>query len=454
MASWKLRVENYGKIKSAEIEIAPLTLFVGDNNSGKSYLMSLLWGIENLGVEALLGSEYLESEETDELSEWLISQMKTAIQKKKHIAPLEDISEMLSNVLNKGLEKNKDNFVRRIFNSDNVSIGKLSIDLGDFKGRSLDIELNEQTELLSLSIDSREALEVHRTIVESKTLKERRYFNSILIQVLYKSIMGIKIVESDTQRIIYLPAARTGFMLTKDIINKVGRNNTFNLPDDREKFTPFVRPINNFLDIMGDLTVGQKKNENYIHLAEDIEHEMTDGTIEFSDMPNKEVMYVPDGHKKGIPLRLVSAVVTELCPLILILKHSDNIARFYYEEPEMCLHPQLQSRMGKVIARIVNAGIGMVITTHSDIILQHINNMIKLQNRKDCDEICDRLHYGKEDLLNCDQVRVYQLKARAKGKTVVEELSCGENGFIVPTFNDALDSIMSEAYEIQGDLHE
>ena len=454
MASWKLRVENYGKIKSAEIEIAPLTLFVGDNNSGKSYLMSLLWGIENFGVEALLGSEYLESEETDELSEWLISQMKTAIQKKKHIAPLEDISEMLSNVLNKGLEKNKDNFVRRIFNSDNVSIGKLSIDLGDFKGRILDIELNEQTELLSLSIDSREALEVHRTIVESKTLKERRYFNSILIQVLYKSIMGIKIVESDTQRIIYLPAARTGFMLTKDIINKVGRNNTFNLPDDREKFTPFVRPINNFLDIMGDLTVGQKKNENYIHLAEDIEHEMTDGTIEFSDMPNKEVMYVPDGHKKGIPLRLVSAVVTELCPLILILKHSDNIARFYYEEPEMCLHPQLQSRMGKVIARIVNAGIGMVITTHSDIILQHINNMIKLQNRKDCDEICDRLHYGKEDLLNCDQVRVYQLKARAKGKTVVEELSCGENGFIVPTFNDALDSIMSEAYEIQGDLHE
>lgn len=454
MASWKLRVENYGKIKSAEIEIAPLTLFVGDNNSGKSYLMSLLWGIENLGIEALLGSEYLESEETDKLSEWLISQMETAIQNKKHIAPLEDISEMLSNVLNKGLEKNKDNFVRRIFNSDNVSIGKLSIDLGDFKGRILDIELNEQTELLSLSIDSREALEVHRTIVESKTLKERRYFNSILIQVLYKSIMGIKIVESDTQRIIYLPAARAGFMLTKDIINKVGRNNTFNLPDDREKFTPFVRPINNFLDIMGDLTVGQKKNENYIHLAEDIEHEMTDGTIEFSDMPNKEVMYVPDGHKKGIPLRLVSAVVTELCPLILILKHSDNIARFYYEEPEMCLHPQLQSRMGKVIARIVNAGIGMVITTHSDIILQHINNMIKLQNRKDCDEICDRLHYGKEDLLNCDQVRVYQLKARAKGKTVVEELSCGENGFIVPTFNDALDSIMSEAYEIQGDLHE
>lgn len=36
MLSWKLHVQDYGKIKSAEIEIEPLTLFVGDNNSGKS----------------------------------------------------------------------------------------------------------------------------------------------------------------------------------------------------------------------------------------------------------------------------------------------------------------------------------------------------------------------------------------------------------------------------------
>ena len=32
--SYKLIVENYGKIEKAELEVAPLTLFVGDNNSG------------------------------------------------------------------------------------------------------------------------------------------------------------------------------------------------------------------------------------------------------------------------------------------------------------------------------------------------------------------------------------------------------------------------------------
>ncbi len=35
----KLIIEDFGKIKKAEIDISPLTLFVGDNNSGKSYLL-------------------------------------------------------------------------------------------------------------------------------------------------------------------------------------------------------------------------------------------------------------------------------------------------------------------------------------------------------------------------------------------------------------------------------
>ena len=46
---WTLHVENFAKIKSADVNIAPLMCFVGDNNSGKSYLMSILWGILTLG---------------------------------------------------------------------------------------------------------------------------------------------------------------------------------------------------------------------------------------------------------------------------------------------------------------------------------------------------------------------------------------------------------------------
>ena len=48
---WVLQVENFAKIKKASVKISPLMCFVGDNNSGKSYLMSLLWGILTIGKD-------------------------------------------------------------------------------------------------------------------------------------------------------------------------------------------------------------------------------------------------------------------------------------------------------------------------------------------------------------------------------------------------------------------
>ena len=89
------------------------------------------------------------------------------------------------------------------------------------------------------------------------------------------------------------------------------------------------------------------------------------------------------------------------------------------------------------------------VTTHSDLILQHVNNMIRLARREDKETLCRQFGYKEDDLLRAEQVKVYQLKSRADGESSVEELLCGENGFAIPSFNDALDRIMDEAYTIQ-----
>ena len=39
-----VHVRNFGKIESADIDLSNLTIFVGENNSGKSYLMQLIYG--------------------------------------------------------------------------------------------------------------------------------------------------------------------------------------------------------------------------------------------------------------------------------------------------------------------------------------------------------------------------------------------------------------------------
>lgn len=449
MTSWKLMVEDFGKIKSAEVEVAPLTLFVGDNNSGKSYLLSLIWGIKNLGAECLFSNRYEETISKKRLIIWMDEQICAAMKHERWKIQFEDVEQVFEQVLNEELEKNKNELLQRIFNSEKVTIGKLAASFVNLRAIKLEFERDE-SETLHLNVDGERMISVHNSVMEKKELLENGFISWAILTQLYYYILKMNAVGLHDNSCIYLPAARTGFMLTKDIINKVGRQNTFNISMEKEIITPFIRPINQFVDVMTDLSSDYTENKELLNLGCEIEKEMAAGTVEISSMPNKEVQYVPDGYESGIPLRLTSAVVTELSPLILILKHKKVIESFCYEEPEMCLHPQLQHKMGKVIGRIVNSEIGMIVTTHSDIILQHINNMIKLSNRDDKYEICQRLGYDSKDLLTEEQVKVYQFEARKTEKTEVNELTCGEDGFVIPTFNNALNLIMDEAYEIQG----
>lgn len=449
---WKLKVVEYGKIESAEIEVMPLTLFVGDNNSGKSYLMSLLWGIQNLGIQALLGTET--NPETDAekaLFNWTKIQVDIALESGSNSIQISEITNQLQIVLQERLKKNKDKLVEMIFNSSDVKIKELQIELTDLEEVSLYFKTVEKENgrfflLVSNLIKTEKLLYING----KKEEKLNDIFYWYVVKMIFCLLMDINFdhtTELDSK--LYLPASRTGFMLTKDIINKISRRTAFNIKTEQEEITPFTKPINQFLDVINDLSLDDKGNPEFEKIIEYLENGMADGTIEMSTLPNKEVFYIPFGNKTGMSLRIVSAVVTELSPLILILKHKKMLDTLFYEEPEICLHPQLQQKMAKIICQLVNSQLNMVVTTHSDIILQHINNMIHLSNRKDVKEICNQLKYTDKDLLKPKEVKVYQLKVGFDGKTKVEELICGEYGFVIPTFNDALDKITEDAYIIQ-----
>ncbi len=449
---WKLKVSEYGKIESAEIETAPLTLFVGDNNSGKSYLVSLLWGIRHLGLELLfVGENECTTEAEDRLLHWVKEQVRKVMESGKNTVQASEIGNELQTVLKERVDRNKDRFMKAIFNSADVGIEKLEIDLTELEKALLSFEV-EMVGGRTVIFTRMAGRGVGLILAESEQISGEP--KDSFCRRMIMEIFDLLINEGDgiyrrANNSIYLPAARTGFMLTKDIINKAGREAAFNMGMDEEAFIPFVRPINQFLDVINDLALDGKGSADFAEVIRYLEGGMADGAVEMNALPNREVRYVPKGKTAGMPLRTVSAVVTELSPLILILKHKKRVDFLFYEEPEMCLHPQLQQKMARVLCQLANAGVQMNVTTHSDIILQHINNMIRLSGREDREEICRQLGYSAADLLHPDQVKVYQLTAEAGAKTKVEELSCGENGFAVPTFNDALDRIMDEAYVIQ-----
>lgn len=449
MSYWKLIVEQFGKIEHAEIELAPLTLFVGDNNSGKSYLLSLAWAMRTIAGDIVFSEESirnLHSTAYDEFERRMIYCIDEIEDGMKISFEISEILPQVQCVINELLKANRQTLVKAIFNSDSVQIGNITLTIpNDIAG---EIKLvRESYKLVAFYQKATVSFSNLWTTEEADFQIRKKYFSRwFLFWLITRLLDTVKY----NHRMIYLPAARTGFMLTKDIINKLARKKTYDIEiemEDRAEIQPFSRPIIEFLDVINELSEEQKGNESYQKLVHFIQSEMVQGKVEISSVAGKELSYVPKGQKVHYPFRTTSAVVTELSPLLLLLEHREDLACLFYEEPEMCLHPALQKRMGQVLIRLVDCGINVITTTHSDIILQHINNMIRLKNSDGKPE-----DYGYEamDLIGKEKVRVYQLQNNVDGITKIEKLHCGENGFVVPTFNDALDEIMEETIQLQN----
>ena len=138
-----------------------------------------------------------------------------------------------------------------------------------------------------------------------------------------------------------------------------------------------------------------------------------------------------------LPMFVASGVVTEMAPLLLFFRNG-AVETVLIEEPEISLHPQLQCEMARVLIRLSNHEIPVFVTTHSDIIIQHINNMIKLAAASERGSIADKLGYEEYDWIERDKVNVYQFDVDDSQKTTVTKLSCGEYGFEAMTFYDTL----------------
>ena len=107
--------------------------------------------------------------------------------------------------------------------------------------------------------------------------------------------------------------------------------------------------------------------------------------------------------------------------------------------------------MAILIIHLVNSGIPVWITTHSDTILQHFNNMLKLKKHGKVEELMEEYGYQKEDLLSPEEISMYQFMPCENEKTRLEKLECTKYGFVVPTFNTALEKIVQEVYAFQED---
>lgn len=438
---WTLHVENFAKIKSADVKISPLMCFVGDNNSGKSYLMSLLWGILTLGKD-IFPKMPTETKTYKKCENWLEEN------KNKNTELSEEAIGYYINWFNELLANNKKTLLNKIFNY-NVEAEKIEIRAYSRK-RIFEVRWEDAAERYSVTgkyvkfpkLDeySREQLLRMNAYICWNILMEG------IAEPLYTPIVkGRRMGEP-----VYLPASRTGFMLTYSQLIENSLQVSFS-PASQENASALTLPYVDFLQLITKFETKRKLSSQNIEIVRYIEENMTKGDLTIKKEMLPIIQYHPNGTEREIPLYVASSIVAEISPLLLLFKSDINFKTLIIEEPEAHLHPELQQKMAKLIINLVNSGIPVWITTHSDTILQHINNMIKLQNHAFSLNLMNEYGYVKNDLLKQEDVSMYQFSPCELGKTRLESLECTKYGFVVPTFNNAIEKIVNEVYAFQED---
>lgn len=451
MKTWILHVENFGKIKSADIETAPMMLFVGDNNSGKSYIMTLIYGLLNTNF---FSSQYDFDKQSDNYmicKEFVDEIYESVSGYPVNVELTCDQVKAFEGVLNELLSINKDRFMRDLFNK-RVDIGKLSLEFKDD---------NRHTWPYTLLLSS-----MHQENFIMEGASEKKYpilqrccgvkyrFSNREYDMIISFIIEYMIKRNFGKYSVYFPTARTGYVLTYKSLISSALKDKFNL--DTAQKNLLTRPNSDFLTGLSGIGPKTLTDDDWdiINRTQSavsiIENNIVGGQVSFSDMPVHDILYHPQGTNVCVPLFVTSGVVTEMTPLLLFFRN-EAIHTVLIEEPEISLHPQLQCEMTRALIRLVNSEISVLVTTHSDIILQHINNMIKLERASNRKMIAEKLGYEDCDWISKEKVKVYQFDVDDRQRTTVTKLPCGEFGFEAMTFYDTMKELSRQTMIIEED---
>jgi predicted ATPase len=140
-----------------------------------------------------------------------------------------------------------------------------------------------------------------------------------------------------------------------------------------------------------------------------------------------------------LELPIASSLVKELAPLVLYLRYLAAPNEWLiFDEPEMNLHPALQLEVMEFLGLVVNAGLPVLITTHSPYLIDHLINLMQATKRSDHDHIKDFFYLEQpQAFLVQAQVSAYLFKAEeGSEQTTVRNIMTEEGLIEWGTFSD------------------
>ena len=466
----QLSVSNFGPIAKANIDLRPLTVFVGPSNTGKSYLAILIYalhrffddytGRQHFGPRRIYSTlrgqlrrqQPFDDESIRKLANWMRGVL-VQIEAENSLAStpilLPDFIGAMVCPLFSELSNFSEHIVYEIERSFGIEDTARLIRHGNREGAKIALRFKPFAYELALKRGKPEGS------VTSISEETPLYINPHAEQIRYMLVRGLNALDilisgdddgarPDPEYLIralsslllsdavgplnraayYLPADRTGVMHAHRVVvaSLIERAPRAGLRRD----TPLPALSGVLADFLEQL-VGlseprRRRRSNKGNLAANLEQQILKGEIrsENSETGYPMFSYQPQGWGGDLPLMNTSSMVSELAPVVLYLRHIVQPGDvLIIEEPESHLHPAMQVEFIRQLAAVVHSGIRVMLTTHSEWVLDELANLVRLSELKKAQR---KGIAGADFALSRDQLGVwlFEPKQRPKGSVVKE----------------------------------
>ncbi len=461
-----LDVENFGPIAEAKnIEFKPMTVFVGPNSAGKTYLAMLVHAMLRARHESVPSQSNLDPIrdlgfnliETDSLHEFTLNLRRIIANMSPSSTPYPENATLGIGV--DGLNEASLEFLRGFVNDQmRLIAARFEIFIHRyFEVESLEALSNHSTKRnhcpsifwsdtsrrirLSPNNDS-SSCEMRNTyfVIGSDLEDELRYGSIESLPELRREVL--KSMNDYTSRYLdhlvyshYIPTGRAGIMNSRHLLaaQLTARDQDYNwLARDFLSALVAVRAIRSkpifssrrFTPVKYSFGTNMKTE----HVASVIEGSVLKGRIQVEDTPGLPEFYFVEGDNR-IPTTSASSMVTDLAPLVMFVRSFVQIGDLLIiDEPEAHLHPTAQQQMAAALAFTVRSGIRVLIATHSHYMVEQLSNFVMAANLDDPQERKRLLgisgQLGDEDIyLDNHEIAVYDFAPQSpEGGSIVREV--------------------------------
>lgn len=351
----KITVQNLGTIKKTTLDLQPLTVIIGPNNTSKTYLAYLLYGL--LGEGASRWEDVLDG--YDSLTEVISDPVELS----------ESLAEMVAHVANESVPEVAERITQMLSEFFQDTSGSI------FRRTQASIEYSESEisrRVGALTQPSPESPGYGSHVVYMKRMWDAVWPHTFLLPA-----------ERNALIITYRLLANRRFKLLRD-----GQRHLFRSGQIDERMFTAVReqdvlrypqPIEDFLDFLTDIELEPHDSDPpFQALATQIETALQGGQrTRFSPttLGGQEIK-IDVSPKLTIDLYNASSSIKQLAPLLLFLRHRARPGtQLIIDEPEMNLHPESQARLLEALGILVNLGVNVLLTTHSPYFMSHLNNL-------------------------------------------------------------------------------